>query len=181
MKRIQTFLFLYLVLSVAFTFSACGKKKPVDFEPASTPPPSGMAEPSEPPPSVERPTTEGPITTDLIDEVTRQMQPVFFDFNQYDIREDMIPSLQNNARVMKQNTTVSVLVEGHCDERGTDEYNLALGERRAGAAKDFLISLGIAENKLSTLSYGESRPFSPGHDEDSWAQNRRAHFVAVRN
>ncbi len=136
---------------------------------------------SEPPPSVERPVTQGPITTDLIDEVTRQMQAVFFDFNKYDIREDMIPALQNNARVMKQNPTVSVLVEGHCDERGTDEYNLALGERRAGAAKDFLISLGIAENRLSTLSYGESRPFAPGHDEDSWAQNRRAHFVAVRN
>ncbi len=175
-------MFLLLVFSIAFTFFACGKKKPVDFEPAtSAPSPTSDMNQSEPPPSVERPTTEGPITTELIDEVTRQMQPVFFDYNRYDIREDMIPALQNNARVMKQNPAVSVLVEGHCDERGTDEYNLALGERRAGAAKDFMISLGIPENRLSTLSYGESRPFAPGHDEDSWSQNRRAHFVAVRN
>jgi peptidoglycan-associated lipoprotein len=112
----------------------------------------------------------------------RQLQPVFFDYNQYDIREDQLASLQNNARVLKAGEcgTVTVLIEGHCDERGTDEYNLALGERRADAAKDYLVSLGIPDGRLNTISYGESRPFSQGHNEDAWQQNRRAHFVAVR-
>jgi peptidoglycan-associated lipoprotein len=76
--------------------------------------------------------------------------------------------------------TANVLIEGHCDERGTDEYNLALGERRAKAAKDYLVTLGIADARLNTISYGESKPFAEGHNESAWQQNRRAHFVAVK-
>jgi peptidoglycan-associated lipoprotein len=72
----------------------------------------------------------------------------------------------------------NVIVEGHCDERGSVEYNLALGERRAKAAKEYLVSYGITASRITTISYGKERPFDPGHDENSWAQNRRAHFVA---
>ena len=178
MKNTRYLLFLFILVTMAFAITACGKKQPPIEPPA--PQPSATEQRSEPQPSVERPTQEGPMTLDIIDEVNKQMQPVFFDFDKYDIRDDQVPALQNNARVMKQNATVSVLIEGHCDERGTEEYNQALGERRAQAAKDFLATLGVAESRLSTLSYGETRPFAMGHNEDSWGLNRRAHFVAVR-
>jgi len=171
-------LFLFLIVCIAFTFAACKKKKEIIEPPAPSTTPSGTM--GEQQPSSERQTGEGPLTLDIFDEVNKQLQPVFFDYNKYDIRDDQVSSLQTNARVLKQNSTVSVLVEGHCDERGTEEYNQALGERRAQAAKDYLVSLGIAEARLSTLSYGETRPFAMGHNEDSWSLNRRAHFVAVR-
>jgi peptidoglycan-associated lipoprotein len=179
LKKAQSLLFLLLIVSIAFSLTACHKKKVTPLEPTPETSVPSTTEPTEPQPSVEKPTTEGPVVLD-IDEVSKQLQPVFFDFNKYDIREDQIPALQNDARVLKQNQTVTVLVEGHCDERGTDEYNLALGERRADAAKDFLVSLGIEEARLSTISYGESKPFAQGHNEDAWRQNRRAQFVAVR-
>ena len=85
--------------------------------------------------------------------------------------------LQANAQVLKKQPTWQVTVEGHCDERGTAEYNLALGERRALAAKTYLVSLGIAADRLRTVSYGKEFPFDPGHDEAAWSKNRRAHFV----
>ena len=78
---------------------------------------------------------------------------------------------------MEQNSGSAVVIEGHCDERGSVEYNLALGERRAKAAREFLVSYGIAASRLTTISYGKERPMDSGHDEDSWAKNRRAHFV----
>ena len=102
---------------------------------------------------------------------------VHFDFDKYNIRPDAAEVLKRKAAWLKENVDVSVIVEGHCDERGTDEYNLALGERRADAAKKFLVSLGIQPNRLETISYGEERPLDPGHNEAAWAKNRRAQFV----
>ncbi len=178
MKNSKYLLFILLIVSVTFTLTACHKKT-APFEP-STSASNAPATPTEPPPSTPQQTNENGPMVDDITEISRQLQPVFFDYNKYDIREDQIGALQNNAKVMKQNATVNVLIEGHCDERGTEEYNLALGERRAGAAKDFLVSLGIPDSRLSTISYGESRPFAQGHNEEAWAQNRRAQFVAVK-
>jgi peptidoglycan-associated lipoprotein len=86
-------------------------------------------------------------------------------------------TLDDNATLLKRYTSWAVTVEGHCDERGTAEYNLALGERRAIAARAYLVSLGIAADRLRTVSYGKEFPFDPGHDEAAWAKNRRAHFV----
>jgi peptidoglycan-associated lipoprotein len=169
-----------MILSLAFVVAGCKKKEPIP-EPmpdqTQTPPSTG-----ETPPMVEQPTGGEPQTADIFEECTRQLQPVFYDFNRSEVRDDQIAALQNNAKVLRspQCGTVTVLIEGHCDERGTDEYNLALGERRADSAKDYLVSLGIPENRMNTLSYGESRPFAQGQNEDAWAQNRRAHFVAVR-
>ena len=85
--------------------------------------------------------------------------------------------LSENAEVLKANSKWVITIEGHCDERGTAEYNLALADRRALAAKSYLVSLGIAADRLKTVSYGKEFPFDPGHDEDSWSQNRRAHFT----
>jgi peptidoglycan-associated lipoprotein len=178
--RQRGLLILLLIFCAAFVFSGCHKKEPIpEPMPATQNPPTTETPP--PAPMTEQPGGEG-TSADLFEECTKQLQPVFFDYNRSDVREDQIPALQNNASVLKnaQCGAVTVLIEGHCDERGTDEYNLALGERRADAAKDYMVNLGIPENRLSTLSYGESRPFALGHNEDAWAQNRRAHFVAVR-
>ena len=177
MRKVHFLLFVFAILSLAFTFTACKHKEPpAPIEPTTTTP----SMPEEPKPTETKISEEGPPKETTIEDISRMMQPVFFDFDKSDIREDQAPALQNNASVLKKNPTVSILIEGHCDERGTNEYNLALGERRAKAAKDYLVSLGIAENRISTISYGENRPFAEGHNEDAWMQNRRAQFVAVK-
>jgi len=102
---------------------------------------------------------------------------VYFDFDKYDIKSGEAATLQKNAAWMKANPKYMVVIEGHCDERGTVEYNLALGERRSKAAMDYMVSLGIDASKMKTLSYGKSKPQDEGHDEAAWAKNRRAHFV----
>ncbi len=102
---------------------------------------------------------------------------VNFDFDKSDIRPDAAEVLKSKAAWLQENGGVNVIIEGHCDERGTDEYNLALGERRANAAKAFLVSLGIADARMETISYGEERPLDPGQTEEAWAKNRRAQFV----
>ena len=99
---------------------------------------------------------------------------VFFAFDRYDLRPEARLTLQKQAAWMKANPGVSVTIEGHCDERGTREYNLALGERRANAASDFLMSLGVAAGRITTISYGKERPVDPASNEVAWAKNRRA-------
>jgi peptidoglycan-associated lipoprotein len=106
----------------------------------------------------------------------RQMKDAFFDYDKYDIRSDAREALRGDADFLKK-YDMKFLVEGHCDERGTEEYNMALGDRRATAAKEYLISLGISPDRMTTISYGKSRPFDPGHNEEAWAKNRRAHFA----
>ncbi|MCP4201761.1 MAG: peptidoglycan-associated lipoprotein Pal [bacterium] len=102
---------------------------------------------------------------------------VFFDFDKFDLRPDARERLQKNAQFMREYSMLEFGLEGHCDERGTNEYNLALGERRANAAKDYLISLGVSASRVRTISYGEEKPFCMGHNEDCWQKNRRGHFV----
>jgi len=107
------------------------------------------------------------------------MQPVYFDFDKSTIRDDSKAVLARNAEWLRTNPQVRVQVEGHADERGTEEYNLALGERRAEAVKSYLTSLGIESNRLHTISYGEERPVDPGHGETAWSKNRRSEFKAM--
>jgi len=104
---------------------------------------------------------------------------VFFEFDSFSITGESRSVLETNAKWLKANTGVNVQVEGHCDERGTTEYNLALGERRAGAVKDFLVSRGVPASRIQTISYGEERPVANGVNEMAWAQNRRAEFVSA--
>ncbi|MBI4404414.1 MAG: peptidoglycan-associated lipoprotein Pal [Deltaproteobacteria bacterium] len=108
-----------------------------------------------------------------------ELQTIYFEFDRYTIRPDAREALRANASWLKKNPTANVQMEGHCDERGTNEYNLALGEKRAASARDYLAKLGISRNRLSVISYGEERPADPGHDETAWAKNRRAAFVIV--
>ena len=99
---------------------------------------------------------------------------VYFDFDKYNVRNDQRAQLEKQAAWLKRYPAVQVTIEGHADERGTREYNLALGERRANSAKDFLVANGIPANRVKVISYGKERPVALGHDEASWAQNRRA-------
>lgn len=122
---------------------------------------------------------KGPNASGVNVDYTNALKTVHFDFDKYNIRSDQAPLMQANASWLKANPNVNVIVEGNCDERGTNEYNMALGERRAKAGKDYLSNLGVDSNRISTVSYGEERPVNPGHDEQAWAQNRRDDF-AVR-
>jgi peptidoglycan-associated lipoprotein len=127
--------------------------------PAPAPAPAPVAAPAPPPPA--------PVP----------LKDVFFDYDKAVVRTDQQAALTENAAWLKANPGAKLLIEGHCDERGTAEYNLALGERRAKAVKDFLVTAGIPADRVSTISYGEERPFVLGHDESAWKWNRRAHFV----
>lgn len=112
-----------------------------------------------------------------VDRDATGLRVINFDFDKYDLREDARRALDYNAEILRANSGWQIMIEGHCDERGTNEYNLALGERRAKAAKDYLVRLGIDAERIAVISYGEERPKSMAHDEESWAQNRRAEFV----
>jgi peptidoglycan-associated lipoprotein len=107
------------------------------------------------------------------------LKDIHFDFDKYDIRPGDAEILKENAALLTKYPKIKIQIEGHCDERGTVEYNLALGERRANSAKKYLISLGIAADRISTISYGKERPLDPGHNEETWAKNRRAHPVIL--
>ena len=110
---------------------------------------------------------------------TKLLKDIHFDFDRYDIRRGDEEILKENAALLKKYPKTKIQIEGHCDERGTVEYNLALGERRANNTKKYLVSLGIASNRISTISYGKERPLDNGHNEEAWAVNRRAHTVLL--
>ena len=103
----------------------------------------------------------------------------FFEYNDSSLSSDAQTALTNSATWLKKNSQYNLLIEGHCDERGTEQYNLALGDRRANQAKEYLVTLGVDAARIRTVSYGEERPFDPGHDDSAWAKNRRDHLVLV--
>ena len=180
---------LWLALASVMA-AACGKKTPPVARP--TPPPPATTAPSTPgrPPAPPEPVTEPaivppePVRDDAIssaslDDLNRNspLQPVFFELDSSDLSPAAQKALDQDAGLLKKYGTWTITIEGHCDERGTAEYNLALGERRAIAARAYLVSLGISADRLRTVSYGKEFPFDPGHDESAYTKNRRAHFV----
>ena len=176
-----------LVITIALA-AACGHKKSPVLEPAPAPAAEEPKPPTPPPtnprivtdstPAAPRVADDG-LTSSSLDDLNRNspLKPVFFLLDSSDIDPAAKAVLDENATVLKQHPTWSVTIEGHCDERGTAEYNLALGDRRAGAAVAYLRSLGINGDRMKTVSYGKEFPFDPGHDEGAWSKNRRAHFV----
>ena len=118
----------------------------------------------------------------LYDEAQRSgaLQTIYFSFDDHSLRPDAKGSLDQTAQWLSKNANTQIIIEGHCDEWGTNEYNLALGYRRAAVARDYLISLGIAPELITTLSYGEERPADPGHHENAWAKNRRDDFRVTK-
>lgn len=111
-------------------------------------------------------------------EVKNELQKIHFDFDRSNIKPEFEPVLKGNAAWMQKNASVKATVEGHCDERGSTEYNLALGDRRANSAKSYMVKLGVPDSRLSTISYGKEKPVCKEHTEACWYQNRRAEFLA---
>ena len=147
--------------------------EPADSEPSTTEPPIAAAPASPPEPTPAEPARPGP------NEFTGSaaVKPIYFDFNKYAIRPGDARILEANAEWLRKSAAMLVLIEGHCDERGTIEYNLALGERRARAARDYLISNGIAAERISIVSFGAERPVCTEATEECWSKNRRAVFL----
>ena len=181
-------LMMALVSSMAVV--ACAKKAPPVARPmpppAPTTAPAPAPRPPAPPEPVAAPTVVPPepvredaITSASLDDLNRSspLKPVFFGLDSDELSAEAQKALDENAALLKRYPGWAVTLEGHCDERGTAEYNLALGERRAVAARGYLVSLGIPADRLRTVSYGKEFPFDPGHDDGAWAKNRRAHFV----
>ena len=110
---------------------------------------------------------------------SKLLKDIHFHYDKYDIQRGEEGILKENAAFLKKNPNMKIQIEGHCDERGTIEYNLALGERRANSAKKYLVSLGITSDRISTISYGKERPLDQGHHAQAWAKNRRAHFIVL--
>jgi peptidoglycan-associated lipoprotein len=161
---------MVLAVLMTMTIAACAKKQP----PVARPMP--VSEPVMVPPE---PVAEDAIAGRSLDDLNRDspLRPMFFLLDSSEVDPEGQKVLQENAAVLKKYPTWQVTIEGHCDERGTAEYNLALGERRALAARNYLVSLGIPADRVKTVSYGKEFPFDPGHDESAWSRNRRAHFV----
>ncbi len=186
-RRTSTALALAIALILVAGLTACGPKdapEPAPMMDVETPPaPAEKVEPT-PAPDTSMDTKPSILDKDLQgiqDEAVRTglLGDIFFDFDKFDLRADARERLQKNADFMNQYPTLEFGLEGHCDERGTNEYNLALGERRAHAAKDYLVSLGVSSNRVRTISYGEEKPFCMGHDESCWQDNRRGHFIVT--
>lgn len=176
MKRVYSLMILPLFGVLFLSSEGCHKSKST-FEPTK----EATGTISEPEPIEPKTLTQGELAQNQINEISKQLQPIFFDYDKANIRPDQVVALDKNNSILKNYPSVKLLLEGHCDERGTEEYNLALGERRAKSVKDYLIDLGIEENRIRTISYGESRPFAYDHNENAWQQNRRGQPVAVRS
>ena len=174
-----------LILGLAV--SACGKK-----EPALTPPPPVMptaptappAPPAPPTAPTAAPTPRGLSEDEIFarasnEEIQKNFRDAYFDLDNATIKEGDRASLTANADYMKRRSSVRVTIEGHCDERGTAEYNLGLGERRANAVKAYLVELGVPASSITVVSKGKEAPFCSEHNEACWQQNRRGHFVVT--
>ena len=187
-----------LALFAIIVAPACHKKTPPKVAPSADTTPVPAI-----PPTVTTATVQ-PVTTDTTDFVSPKtdtvavetlpgdieelnrvaqargyLQDAFFEYNDSTLSADAQAALTTSANWLKKNPQYNLLIEGHCDERGTEQYNLALGDRRANQAKEYLVTLGVDAGRIRTVSYGEERPFDPGHDEAAWSKNRRDHLVLV--
>ena len=177
-----------MVLVVALAAGACGKKKPDIQQPGPTAPPVTDTKPTTPPPPppapADKPTAATPTEDELFAKETlaqlnerKPLGPVLFGYDSVDLDGTARALLQKHMEFLKRWPSTKILVEGHADSRGTNEYNLALAERRAGAVRDYLVSLGIAADRITIVSKGEEAPFCTEESESCWQQNRRGHFL----
>lgn len=183
MKMIPMTRLALLSVGAALLATACSSKPKPVAAPETKPVAAAPAPvPTQTPVAQVEPKPEAPARIS-VEELNRKgyLKDVFFDFDRYEIRQDQRDTLAKDAAWLRENGTVNFTVEGHCDERGTSQYNMALGERRAESVKDYLVQLGIASSRIQVISYGNERPFVTGHDETAWAQNRRGHFLVTAN
>jgi peptidoglycan-associated lipoprotein len=175
-SRPTAILRLTVAALAAAVLAACASHPPPPPAPVPPPPPSSDNGP--PPPPYEAPpppTYSGPLPGSTQDFVVNVGELVYFDFDRSDLRPDAVPILAGQAQWLLRYPEVRVRIEGNCDERGTREYNFALGARRADAVRSFLIAHGVPAGRITTISYGKERPIDPGHDDQAWARNRNAH------
>ncbi len=177
-KRMLVMCGLGLLIVLLALGTGCGKKQPpieTELEVPAEEPTTPAIEPE----PVEEPDTSALPAVDYaaMDPAEYGIEDVFFAFDVYELSGEAMSTLASNARIMRDHPDLVWLVEGHCDERGTVEYNLALGEKRALSVREYLASLGVPMRQLRFTSYGEERPFALGSNEAAWAQNRRAHFA----
>ena len=188
LTRPKTTLFLLLFLVCAFGQACVSTPPPVEPEPPTAPPPSTTEtpRPPSPPPIPVEPTPpvipEDELSTRSSEEINREapLDPIFFQYDSSELNDSARQVIQNNLDTLRTNSTWVVTIEGHCDQRGTPEYNLALGERRALVVRDHLVSLGLNPARLRTVSYGKEFPFNPADTDEAHATNRRAHFVITQ-
>ncbi len=186
----QRFAVVVLASSLATALAGCGPKRPPNLSTAgSADLPAGTGGDLSGPPldqgDLQPVDPSGLAGADIPSgmDATREGGPlddIYFEFDQYALGDEAKATLSKHAAWLASRPTVKVMVEGHCDERGTVEYNLALGDKRARAARDYLASLGVPEGRLSAISLGKERPRDSGHDEAAWPKNRRAHFAVSR-
>jgi peptidoglycan-associated lipoprotein len=184
-RRTGTTVLAFLLAATLGTAAAC-KKKPPTTAPGAKPVTEEPTRPREetrvPPPPTSAPTDveSSALPADVAAINARgYLKDAFFDYDKADLRDDARTALSTDAEWLKRYRSIQFLIEGHCDERGTSEYNLALGDRRANAAKEYLVSLGVDASRIKTVSYGKERPFCNDSSEDCWQQNRRAHFLVT--
>ena len=188
-KTLMVLIALAVVCSALFLMTSCTQKE-ATVEEVTPPPPPGPSEEevraareAEERAAQERRAEEERMRAEA--KAQQEMEDfesinIYFDFDKSELTADAQAVLMKKAEYLKKNPKYAVRIEGNCDERGTNEYNLALGERRAHAALDFLATLGVSKDRMSTISYGEERPLDPGSGEDAWAKNRNDQFVLVK-
>ena len=185
---------LIAIAAVTLLTAACAKKKVAAAPPAPIAAPAAAPKPAPPPPA-RTATTQPPAATTpaprfpnattraRIDQLLAKIEDAYFDYDKYSLRPDALKALQADSTelrdILKDYPDYKLTVEGHADERGSAEYNVALGDRRAGAAKDYLVGIGIPSAQLDVISYGKERPVCQEHDEACWQRNRRIHIVAT--
>jgi len=182
--RKKLFGMLLMLSCLTIVAGGCTKKQMVQEDETLTQAPAVTSEAPTATPAP-TPVTQEPVIKDdaLSTETATAVEPfetIYFDLDSYVLRQDARDALNKNAQWLLKQATSQVRLEGNCDERGSDEYNLALGEKRAKAAKSYLVTLGVPAERLDTISYGKEKPVDPGHNEAAWAKNRRVDFVIVK-
>ena len=173
--RIQKIAFFSgAVILIAFLIGCAGSKKKAAEE---TPESQIFEQPALPIERPPEPVEKAAVETGKAAKIPLIFETVYFDYDKSDVRGDAARTLQQNAKVLKEYPEVKITIEGHCDERGTVEYNLALGDRRAISVKQYLVDLGVSPNRITTISYGKERPADLQKSESAFAKNRRAEFV----
>lgn len=199
-KTVNAFLCGTAVIALTLTGLACHKKVTPVVVPSTqaadtgVPPVPTMTDTAPPTTTVDKrddfvdktpvvKTEELPSDVEQLNRVAQEkgyVQDAFYNYDEATLSPEAQAALTASANWLKAHSQYSLLIEGHCDERGTEQYNLALGDRRANSARDFLATLGVEGNRMRTVSYGEERPFDQGHEDNAWAKNRRAHLVLVK-
>ena len=177
-KTMIVMLVLAFALGSVFTLASCAKKVGKVEEPVRPAAPTAAPAAPAPAPAPAAPSTKPVEDATAMRSAIQAFESthVYFDYDKADIKAEAKPVLEKKAEFLRANASYKVTIEGYCDERGTNEYNMALGDRRAKSAMKYLNALGISANRMSTVSYGEEKPADPGHNEAAWAKNRRGEF-----